>query len=129
MVPRLSVDAARRQEDRLEPVLEDAAAGLVDGRGDVVGWHHGGAVESRRIGLAVIVQPVVVGAGDGGREGRLETIGSDLLARVVAQRVEDVPARQVARIGAAANQYPLLITAERSYSHAERVTRKPPCRE
>ena len=88
VVPGLVVHAAGRQEDGLEAVLVDGAARLGHRGADVVGRHHRGAVQARGVGLAVVLEPVVVGARDGGREVGLEAVGADLLARVEPQHEE-----------------------------------------
>ncbi len=86
VVPRLAVHAARREKDRLEAVLPYSSARLFDGRSDVVWCDHCRRVEARRIGLGVVVEPVVVRAGDRCGEVGLEAVRADLLAGIEAQR-------------------------------------------
>ena len=84
-MPRHAVDAAGREEDRLEPELLDGATRFEHRAGDVVRCDHRRAVHAIGREVAHVFDVVVVRARDRGRELRLEAVGTDLVRRVEAE--------------------------------------------
>ena len=85
VVPRPPVHRGRREKDGLETELLHAASGLGDRAGHVMRRHHAGAVHAVRRVVAEVLQPVVVGARDGGGELGLQSVGADLFGRVQSE--------------------------------------------
>ena len=91
VVQMLAVDRVRRADDRDRAQFRDAAPRLVDRRLDIVHRQLRGEFEPRRVGLAVIGGPVVVGARQRrGVIGRQIVVAQDLpAARAVHDRDVD----------------------------------------
>lgn len=65
VVPRFAVDDVGTNENRLEAQFLDRTVGFFHGVADVVHRHHAGAEHPRGIGLAEVVEPIVIRARDG----------------------------------------------------------------
>ena len=76
VVPVAAVDRIGADEHRLEAQLVDSPSGLADRALDVVRRDHARPEHPAGAASAELRQPVVIGAGDGGGQGRVHPVGA-----------------------------------------------------
>ena len=86
-MPVAALDRVRPHEHGAEPELLDRTSGFFDRVANVVRRDHPGSEQALGIGLAVVVQPVVVGPRDGGGERRVQVV--DRLGEQPARGIDD----------------------------------------